>query len=378
MRFILDRLPPGLRVGTPVLVSAAAVGISAVVVAFGVGGVAKSLIQPSIDATEADPLEPLAADSKTLLEASRKRFEGRSMYTLPPMPVRKPRVVEQPKPVEPPKVDLGPPPPPATYTGPAPASVIGNFVFFPTLSEDRKHIKVGETRAGITVMEVDGPYSVKLGYQRGEYTVSILARADDRLLKGTVPSPRINGITSGEAASSPAGATPAGGAAAGANGASNAAGAAGATGAAGVTAAGAGRTGLRGERVGTGVKPNAPGSPNGNPMTDVPGDQPGGGTPAGTGPEGEPQLPSAAMEPQRLQTPGGGQPGEDAPPPEYVDRESLPPRLTEDQITGMSEAQARAALAAINATDRLTVDDHSRARLDHERTLLRARLDRRP
>ena len=93
------------------------------------------------------------------------------------------------------------------------------------------------------------------------------------------------------------------------------------------------------------------------------------------------QSERAAMEPQRLETPGragGGQPGEDAPPPEYVDRESLPPRLSEDQITGMSEAQARAALAAINATDRLTVDDHSRARLDHERTLLRARLDRRP
>jgi hypothetical protein len=382
VKFILDRLPPGLRVGTPVLVSAAAVGISAIVVAFGVGGVAKSLIQPSIDASEADPLEPLAVDSKNLLEASRKRFEGRSMYTLPPMPVRKPRVVEQPKPVEPPKVDLGPPPPPATYTGPAPASVIGNFVFFPTLSEDRKHIKVGETRAGITVMEVDGPYSVKLGYQRGEYTVSILAKADDRILKGTVPTPRINGITTGEAATSGAGTTPAGGSA-GAASAGAAAGATGAAGAAGATPGGAagGRTGLRGERVGAGVKPNTPGSPNGNPVTDVPGDQPGGGTPAGTGPEGEPQLPSAAMEPQRLETPGragGGQPGEDAPPPEYVDRESLPPRLSEDQITAMSEAQARAALAAINATDRLTVDDHSRARLDHERTLLRARLDRRP
>jgi hypothetical protein len=383
VKFILDRLPAGLRVGTPVIVSAAAVGISAIVVAFGVGGVAKSLIQPSIDATEADPLAPLAVDSKNLLEASRKRFEGRSMYALPPMPVRKPRVVEVPKPVEPPKVDLGPPPPPATYTGPAPSSVVGNFVFFPTLSEDRKHIKLGETKAGITVMQVDGPYSVKLGYQRGEYTVSILARADDRILKGTVPTARINGITTGEAAATGAGATPAGGAAipgATTPGATtpNAAG-----GAAGAATPAGGRTGLRGERVGAGVKPATPGSANGNAngnaVTDVPGDQPGGGTPAGTGPEGEPQLPSAAMEPQRLPNPGGaGQPGEDAPPPEYVDRESLPQRLSEDQIAAMTEAQARAALSAINATDRLTVDDHSRARLDHERSLLRARLDRRP
>lgn len=381
MKFILDRLPPGLRVGTPVIVSAAAVGISAIVVAFGVGGVAKSLIQPSIDATEADPLAPLAVDSKNLLEASRKRFEGRSMYALPPMPVRKPRVVEVPKPVDPPKVDLGPPPPPATYTGPAPTSVVGNFVFFPTLSEDRKHIKLGETKAGITVMQVDGPYSVKLGYQRGEYTVSILARADDRILKGTVPTARINGITTGEAASSGAGAPPSGGTSAPSAGTPNAAGAA--TGAATPAGVAGGRTGLRGERVGTGLKPatngSANGNANGNAVTDVPGDQPGGGTPAGTGPEGEPQLPSAAMEPQRLPNPGGaGQSGDDAPPPEYVDRESLPPRLSEDQIAAMTEAQARAALSAINATDRLTVDDHSRARLDHERSLLRARLDRRP
>ncbi|MEY5033108.1 MAG: hypothetical protein RL354_2139, partial [Planctomycetota bacterium] len=39
MKFLIDRLPAGMRVGTPVLVSAAAVGISAVVVAYGVGDI---------------------------------------------------------------------------------------------------------------------------------------------------------------------------------------------------------------------------------------------------------------------------------------------------------------------------------------------------
>ena len=60
------------------------------------------------------------------------------MYSLPPRPAPKVRVVEQPKPPEPPKVDLGPPPPPATYTGPAPSSVLGEFVFFASLTDEDK------------------------------------------------------------------------------------------------------------------------------------------------------------------------------------------------------------------------------------------------
>ena len=103
MRFIIDRLPAGMRVSTPVLVSAAAVGVSAVVVAFGVGAIGRSLLQPSIAADKADPLGPLTDGSSKLLEQSRKRFEGRSMYSLPPRPVPKVRVVEQPKPPEPPE-----------------------------------------------------------------------------------------------------------------------------------------------------------------------------------------------------------------------------------------------------------------------------------
>jgi hypothetical protein len=61
-----------------------------------------------------------------------------------------------------------------------------------------------------------------------------------------------------------------------------------------------------------------------------------------------------------------------------VDRETLPQRLQDDEIAGMTTERARAALQAIDATDSLQVDDHSRARLDHERALLRARLGRRP
>lgn len=356
MKSVLNRISTNTRFSKPVLVSAVAVGISAVVIGFGVTTVVQSLLQPSIAPEDADPLKALAADSLKLLETSRKRFEGRSMYTLPPMPPRKTRVVEATKPIEPPKVDLGPPPPPATYTGPAPTSAVGKFVFFASLGEDNKIIKVGETKSGITVIAVEPPYSVKLGYLRGEYTVPLWAKAEERLTKGELAPSRVGGVQSVASASGSAGAT-----------------------------AGLGSGGTTGGTAGSANPITTPGqaarpmprrSPTSNPLTEPPGDQPGGDVPSGPGPEGEPQqLPSAAMLPQRIPAPGSGTstPGQD-----FVDRETLPQRLQDDEIAGMTTERARAALQAIDATDSLQVDDHSRARLDHERALLRARLGRRP
>jgi hypothetical protein len=79
------------------------------------------------------------------------------------------------------------------------------------------------------------------------------------------------------------------------------------------------------------------------------------------------------MQPQRFEPPNQNP---DAPTPEYVDRELLPPRLSEGQINAFTVDQARAALEAINSTASWHVDDHSRARLDHEKALLKARLSR--
>jgi hypothetical protein len=254
---------------------------------------------------------------------------------------------------------------------------LGEFVFFASLTDEDKRIKVGETKAGITVLAVNAPYSVKLGYQRGEYTVPMWAKAEDRLTRGEMSPSRVNGVVSAAGASSASGSTT------GAN-TGSATGGASASGAGPGSAANAPRAGSPAGAVGTAspgapaAKPAepAPRSPNANPTAVPPGDQPGADVPSGPGPDGEPQeLPSAAMQPQRLVDPAGG---DDAPPPEYVDRELLPPRLSDEQIAAMSEAQARAALEAINATDSWTVDDHNRARLDHERSLLRARLAPRP
>ncbi|MFM7259810.1 MAG: hypothetical protein ACKO3W_04325 [bacterium] len=377
MKDLLDRLPPGLRVSKPVVVSAVAVGVSAIVVWQGFGGVMRALISPSIAAEEADPIESLRKDrEQDLLETSRARFVGRSMYQLPPPPpARRPKPVEPPKPVTPPP-DPGPPPPPATYTGPAPTSVFGDYVIFATLSENDKRIKLGETKAGIKVIEISAPYSVRLGYQRGEYTVAMFGRINESFLRGGIPASSNSGIIEVNGAS-------------GANASANSNATTGGAGTGGVVAPAGGRgapspgsTPLEGGRP-----TNAPGgarAPAGstNPATTPPrtpapvgpGDEPGADRPRGPGPESD--LPSPAMEPVRLPPPNepdgdGGQAGV-----EFVDRSLLPPRLSDGQISTMSLAQAREAIAAIDATRSWSVDDHSRARLDHERSQLVTRVNR--
>lgn len=358
MKMILDRLPAGLRVGTPVLVSAAAVGVSAVVLAFGIGGITNTLLLPSVDATEADPVTTLATKSSEDIERSRKRFDNRSMYSLPPAPPRRTPIVKREDPKPPPAIDTGPPPVPATYTGPQPSSIIGQWVIFASLTDENKSIKVGETKAGITVLAIDAPYSVKLGYQRGEFNVPLLAKADPALLKsggsgfrGSVPG--------------------FGGAAAGAT--SDASGGKSSS----VRGGAAGGVGGRASGVNGGSSANADSLRNGGkgPNGTAGVNKPLGDPQAGVSGGGSPEIDASngAMQPQHFEPPSQTP---DAPPAEYVDRELLPPRLSEQQINAFTVEQARAALEAINSTASWNVDDHSRARLDHERALLKARLSR--
>ncbi len=375
MRDFIDRLPSGLRVSAPVLISACALGLTGYVVLMSLKSVATAVIATSVDEEGADPLAALASESDAFIETSRRRFEGRSMYALPPAPVRKPRVTEAVKPVETPK-DPGPPPAPTTYTGPAPTGLIDDYVMFATLAGDIKRIRLGETVAGITVLEVNAPYNAKLGYQRGEYTVVLWGRIDERLLRGGNPASKVSGIVeSGSTASisgagSPSSAnganTPA--ASAGALPGSGAGGPGGLSGAPRSGAGGSGASGSSGSRAGSGLQPR-PNGPNPALPAGGPGAGPDAGPPTVPGPGGE--LPSPAMEPQEIPPPSQSEEGQ-----EFVDRTLLPQTLPDDRITAMSVAEAERALRAIAATDGWNVDDHSRARLDHERSLLQARVNR--
>ncbi len=385
MKELLERLPPGLRVSKPVVISTIAIGISAVIVWQGVASVMSAVISPSLTAEEADPIALLQKDEGNLLETSRARFVGRSMYQLPPAPVRRPKVVEQPKPVAPPP-DPGPPPPPASYTGPAPTSVFGDYVMFSTLSDADKRIKLGETKSGIKVLEINAPYSVKLGYQRGEYTVNLWPRINESFLRGGMPAGTMSGIVEGSGAAA-TGTTPAANPITAPGSGQGSANSNAATSGAPLGRGGTGSAGAGGPVAPAGspqVTPTTlpPANPQPtnpqptNPQGGGPGDEPGADQPSGPGPEGD--LPSSAMAPQRLPTPASGEPEGDGGQEgvEYVDRSQLPPRLEDTQISAMTLEQAQNALAAIDATRSWSVDDHSRARLNHERGQLVARVNR--
>jgi len=328
---ILDRLPPGLRVGTPVLISAAAVGISAIVVAISLGSVASTLTLPSIDESESDPVTVLATKSAEEIERSRKRFDNRSMYNLPSPPPRRTTVVKREEPKPPPVVDLGPPPIPKSYAGPQPTGLLGEFVVFGSLPEDDKRIRLGGGEFSVPLLPKSDPSvlareggSVRRANLGGSGATSSTPSAS--ISSGTNTPPRVDGAGGNANKSVPAGQAPANGNPNPAN--VNA-----------QTSAGA-------------VNPTQP------------------VTPAGVAPvDGS----SSALQPQRLPTPPQGT--EDST-PEYVDRELLPPRLSETEINGFTVDQARAALEAINSTDGWNVDNQNRARLNHERALLQARLSR--
>jgi hypothetical protein len=398
-------LPSGFRVTTPLVISAVAIGVSAYVVAGGVGGLFGAVITRSIDKDSADPLLALVKESDDFITKSQKRFDGRSPYVLPPAPMRKPVVAEKPKPVEPPK-DPGPPPPPAVYSGPSPTSVFGNIVNFGML-----RVKLGETTDGIKVTAIDSPYSITVEHMRGTYTVPLFARYDDRLLKPT----RTPGMTTGNKASTDgnlgADGTP--------SGAGDANGAAGAAAGLGVMGGAPGQPGGMpgagrpvGSGTGTGAGSPVPGGPDAVGSPAVPGTVSGPGGPTagangpsragGVGPRPNPtiptpsaptpggappsapgetpagsEVPSPAMEPQQVPPPPS-EPSSSEAGTEYVDRSHLPPPRSPEQIGAMTISQAQAALAAIDATANWSVDDHSRARLNYERGLLLQRINGKP
>jgi len=393
MKSPLQGLPAGFRVSAPLVASAAAVALAAMVVGGGLTQTVKAVFASGVSEDETDPFADLGSESETLLETSRKRFDGRSMYALPTPPVRRPPP-PPPRPPEPPKPPPGPPPAPASYTGPAPTAIVGDYVYFGAL-----RVKLGEERDGIKVVSIDAPYTIKVEHMRGTYTVPFWSRIDSRLLRGATAMGGVPGIvesapgagnpTAGAVDRPPIGGDPEeGGAAEGPEGSPLGE--------------------LEDIRRSGGGAPRAPGAPGsaggdgspvpaGGPGGQAPGGQgPGGQGPGGQGPGGgtDPNgnpvadpvpsggdLPSPAMQPQRLPRPGSApsdEPASEGAGVEYVDRALLPPPLTDAQIAAMTEEQARMALQAIDNTNSWNVDGHSRARLDHERAQLLLRINGNP
>lgn len=374
MKRLLESMPSGVRVNGVAVVSALALGWAAIALVGEVPSLLGATFAPTSSSVEQEPFRAALDDHQNLVENSRKRFDGRSMFFAPPAPrPPRPKVPERVEPVTPPPPPP-PPPPPATYTGPKVRGVLGDIVFF----ENDTRIKKGESSGGVTVIDIRNPYEVKLGHARGEYVVSVWGERMDRLFKSNpFPKTSLSGLVAADGRMDgvdSSGGTPVGNASEGG-------------------AARAASTPAPGPVPGTvpnaspGASPGAVPAPVPPPPTAPPAGTPGTGeTPAA--PEAEPSdephatpattpadHPNAT--PTVQPTPQPSSPSE--PGVEYVDRELLPPPLERDQVAAMSPEDAARRLADVEAAlARDDVDDHSRARLDEEARWLRERAPARP
>ncbi len=162
-----------IRMNTPLLISAAAVVVAALVAMGQVPALFGALGTPRLaeDKTTA-LLDEYLADHEADLESYRKRFDGRSFF-FKPRPPRRERVVRPAPTEEEEPVVVEPTGPPKSYTGPSIIFVLGNEVFF----HGGLRLRIGdEEKEGVTVIASNAPWSVTLGHADGEYELEIFKR----------------------------------------------------------------------------------------------------------------------------------------------------------------------------------------------------------
>jgi hypothetical protein len=178
------------RLSAPVIASIVACAIILLVAITGLPPVLSAFV------TAAEGHSDLESAVATLVERhdqsrqqNQDRFIGRSLFykppspprdPTPPPPAREPSVEIPPQPPIVP-VDTGPPPPPSTYQGPSVMFVVGDTVWFRPMDPDAKELKItkGEEREGVTVLDTSPPWSVRVGFQRGEYDVPLYGKMDE-------------------------------------------------------------------------------------------------------------------------------------------------------------------------------------------------------
>lgn len=167
-----DHLPNGVRIPGLFVVSFLAILIVSAFMLSNISTLFSAAFEPSVEYEDADVVSRLLANNR-VLDKSESRFTGRSMFYIPraprmpappPPPRRDPPPVREPEPRAP-----APPRIPTTYGGPKVTGVLGADVFF----DNGKRIPEGEESDGVEVMAIRGPFDVQIGWQGGEFEVSL-------------------------------------------------------------------------------------------------------------------------------------------------------------------------------------------------------------
>lgn len=154
------------------------IGLATIALAIGsllltVPSLASAIFASSLNSQSGqDNLNALLTSHEEDLDTYLNRFEGRSLFFRPsPYAVKAKNI--KPK-TETKTVDPKQSGPPSTYIGPKVTGVYGNEVWF----KDNLKILIGEENDGVTVLQINAPWTVKLAHKGGEYDVSIFS---DRL-----------------------------------------------------------------------------------------------------------------------------------------------------------------------------------------------------
>ncbi len=182
------RLPKGIQWTPRLAVTLALVVIAGALTLSGAITLLLALLTFGGNIDPATTLENSLKKHEQLAKVDRDRFDGRSAFFMPPAPVR-----NIPKPAPPPKIEKPLPPPApvisAEYRGEKPKSVLGPIVYF-----ENFQIKVGEENNGIKVLATNAPWSVKLGFEGGEYEVVLWTRSKEDFFTNKWPTTRTPGI----------------------------------------------------------------------------------------------------------------------------------------------------------------------------------------
>ncbi|MHC4219059.1 MAG: hypothetical protein ACYSU7_11455 [Planctomycetota bacterium] len=163
-----------ITINTPLVVSVAFIAAAAIMILLQLPPLLGAMFTPR---PAADPTQPRLAlylaghdDNQVTYRA---RFDGRSLF-FKPQPKRRP---PPPPPTRDDTVERPPPPlPPVdrTYKGPSVRFVLGDEVWF----HDGVKVRVGDEGSnGVTVIESNPPWSLKLGHGGGEFDIELFERS---------------------------------------------------------------------------------------------------------------------------------------------------------------------------------------------------------
>jgi hypothetical protein len=163
---------------SPVGLSVGAIALAGVALAWQLPPLLSAVIVGGPDpAAEESAIDQYVARNDETIQRYTDRFIGRSMF-FPPKPPPPKIPPPPPEPVVVEEVDPGPPPPPATYEGPLhPKAILGEEVWFDKDSGEVVRLEVGDESDGVTLIEVNGPWHLRVAHGGAEYDIDLF---DDR------------------------------------------------------------------------------------------------------------------------------------------------------------------------------------------------------